>query len=192
MPFPECPRWGYAGVSRLFERRLTPNGVDLVRSGAIQPSTLLAEASLCPEGVEACPSVPSALPAGTWADSEIGVYEPSRWSIGALSEAEIGRFPAAAQAVLRGKKPTTYNENNVFLFFPDFPESVGKTSGDGPDQVGCCFELTTAEVSAVVAALIDVGIPDPFVYPDTISVGQDLNLHLDPILPHGDPIAILG
>jgi hypothetical protein len=190
---------GYtAGPSALFERRLTPDGVDLVRSGAIPPHTLLGQLSpaWCAEGDERCPIPhnPSALPAGTWADSEIRTYEPSRWAIGALSESEIARFPAAAQALLRGAGRTTYN--NVFLLYPEDPDRHRPIES---------LELTTAEVSALRAALIDAGIPEvsaaramgidgrtPFVSPDWISLGNQLNLFFSPILPHGEPIAFLG
>jgi len=189
---------GYARQDPLFERRLTPDGVDLVRSGAIQPSTLLDEASpaSCAEGDAICPipSTLSAVPAGTWADSEINTYEPSRWAIGALSEAEIDRFPAAAQAVLRGAERAIYN--NVFLLYLVDPDRYSPSES---------LELTTAEVSALRAALIDAGIPEvsateaavsdgrtPFVSPDWISLGNQVNLYLAPILPHGEPVAFTG
>jgi hypothetical protein len=212
---PETDRYAgggcYGGATPLFQRRLTPDGVDLVLSGAIQPSALLDEASSCAEGAEVCPSVPSALPAGAWADAEISIYEPSRWAMDAPSEAQISRFPAAAQPLLRGRELTTYNDNNVWLFFPEAVGTMIPTPGY--ESVGCCFELTTAEVSALRAALIDAGIPEvsayraaasdggtPFVSPDWLSLGpgpdgfpeHGLNLHLNPILPHGDPIATLG
>ena len=155
---------GFPGQRRphLFERHLTAAGVDLVRSGAVQPSTLLDEASVssCAPGKAVCPSNlsvlpaprnPSALPAGTWADSEISTYEPSRWAIDALSEAEIARFPAAAQALLRGAERATYK--NVFLLYPDEPPPSWTRSVE-------VFELTTAEVRALCAALIETGIPE--------------------------------
>ncbi len=199
---------GLTGVSgsQLFERHLTPEGVDLVRSGAIPPSTLLDEASVssCAPGKAVCPSNlsvlpaprnPSAVPAGTWADSEISTYEPSRWAIDALSEAEIARFPAAAQALLRGAERATYK--NVFLLYPDEPPPSWTRSVE-------VFELTTAEVRALYAALIETGIPEvnaaqaaiidgrtPFVPPDLISPeGQTLRPY--PILPHGETIAFFG
>jgi hypothetical protein len=181
---------------RPFERHLTPKGVDLVRSGAIPPHTLLFQATdlTCPEGEEVCPSAASAVPAGTWADSEIRVYEPSRWSIGALSEYDIGRFPAAAQAVLRGAKRATYN--NITLLYPDIPTSPTES-----------IELTTAELGVLRVALIDEGIPlmsldsvsdpnapvsGPFVSPTMIRLGNGLQLFPSPILPHGEPVAFGG
>jgi hypothetical protein len=185
----------YAASQSMLERRLTPDGVDLIRSGAIEPSTLLEEVSVSSckgEEHEVCARVPSALPAGTWADSEIGTYEPSRWAIGALSGPEIDRFPAAAQALLRGAERATYN--NTWVLYPDDPETPSES-----------LELTTAEVSALRAVLIDAGIPEvsateaavndgrtPFVSPDWISLGQGLDLHLAPILPHGEPVVWLG
>jgi hypothetical protein len=207
------------GTSPLFERRLTPKGVDLLQSGTIQPSTLLEEAiplKSCIEADERCliqsnlpagawlypiPRNPSALPAGTWADPEFSTYEPSKWAIGRpdftrLSESEIDRFPAAAQAVLRGAERATYN--NVFLLYPDDPDLVPTSHVES-------LELTTAELSALGAALIDAGIPQvsdgnragpPFVSPDWISLmpkdWPQIGLVVSPILPHGEPIAFAG
>ena len=97
--------------------------------------------------------------------------------------------------MLRGAERAIYN--NVFLLYPNAP----------PDRYSPfeSLELTTAELSALRAALIDAGIPEvsateasandgrtPFVSPDWISLGQGLNLHPGPILPHGEPVAFLG
>jgi hypothetical protein len=195
-------------MSPLLERHLTPDGVELVRSGAMWIGTLFGEGtvSLCAGDrrprvsfgwLRYCdPNFPRA-PAGSWADSAIGTYEPSRWSIGALSESEIGRFPAAAQAVLRGAERATYN--NVFLLYPDMP--------DMPTFPTESIELTTAELNVIRMALIDEGIPlvsdssvsdpnapvgGPFVSPSWIKLGNTLNLFPSPILPHGEPVAVLG
>jgi hypothetical protein len=154
-----------------------------------------ASVAPCAEGDEICP-IPgpaSAVPAGTWADSKINTFEPSRWAIGALSESEIDRLPAAAQAVLSGAERATYN--NVFLLYPDHPDRHRPAES---------LELTTAEVSTLRAALVEAGIPElsspqaaanggrtSFVAPNWFNLG-DLDLHLFPIFPHGEPIAFLG
>jgi hypothetical protein len=197
--------WQFEGHDPLFKRRLTPHGVELVRSGAIQLRTLIDEArpTACADIEEICPSPndPSALPAGAWADSQISIYEPPRWAIGTFSQSEIDRFPAAAQALLRGAELATYH--NVWLLYPDKPQASGSS-----------LELTTAELSALRSAVIDAGIPEvsadranhldrrtpqypnaispPFVSPEWISVGQGVYLRAAPILPHGEPIAWLG
>jgi hypothetical protein len=50
----------------IVERRLTPAGVDLVRSGAVDPSAFLGAPS---------------LPQGAWADPEVKPYAPSRYAV---------------------------------------------------------------------------------------------------------------
>ena len=81
----------------LLERRLTQEGIDLVRSGAVDPSALLTHQ----------------LPEGAWADLEFRAYAPSSYAICSGGVAEpidasrvVSRLPAPAQALLRGKERT--------------------------------------------------------------------------------------
>ena len=52
-------------TSEMTERRLTANGLDLVRSGAIEPAALIYG-----------PLAAQKLPADTWADPEFKPYVP--------------------------------------------------------------------------------------------------------------------
>jgi hypothetical protein len=177
---PNTTDWFHKPLSPLFVRRLTPEGVDLVRSGAIQPSTLFDEAhiSACLEGREVgvCATSPSALPAGTWADSEFSTYEPSRWALNPLSEPEMNRLPAAAQALVRGASRNTYN--NISILYPEHLYPELNAAARLPVE---SLELTTAEASALQAAVVDL-------HPNWVFN----HLFLFPILPHGEPVGVIG
>jgi hypothetical protein len=169
------PTAGYkpgTGAPRLFERRLTAAGVDLVRSGAVQPAVFLDR--------------PSLLPAGIWADPEFKTYEPSRYAIclgdGGWTDDPtrlIGRLPAAAQTVLRGKERTYLAPR---LEFP--PDNATPFT---------CFEVST---EALRETLIGAGAtmesaqlpPDP----DYVHLFGSVGAWVTPILPHGAPQGFPG
>ena len=91
--------WSFLGPT--YERRLSPTGVDLVRSGAIEPSVFLRQCLAC-----AGPR----LPAGSWADTEIRQYVPSRYAMCHFELTRVrpsrflDRLPSFAQEMLRGKQ----------------------------------------------------------------------------------------
>jgi hypothetical protein len=127
------------GSGDMFERRLTATGLDLVRSGAIGLGAILRTAP---------------LPADTWADPEFKPYVPSRYAAcldpgnpdGFLgirpghATAILGRLPAAAQPLLRGKEHTY----SSVLFSPSGP----------PVE---CFEVSTAEALVFFKTLLRAG-----------------------------------
>ena len=85
---------GFTGDSRTasttgwLERRLTPEGVDLVRSGAIRLEDL---------------DPPSHVPASVWEDLEVKPYVPSRYVVCAASSQETMRLlPQRNRDLLRG------------------------------------------------------------------------------------------
>ena len=86
---------GFTGNSRTssttgwLERRLTPEGVDLVRSGAIRLADLDA---------------PSQVPASLWEDPDTKPYVPSRYAVCAAWTQETMRLlPQRTQDLLRGQ-----------------------------------------------------------------------------------------
>lgn len=147
------------------ERRLTPEGVDLVRSGAVKPRRFMAGADLHSSDLP--------LPPGTWADPEVRTFVPSRYAVcyyqesgeanpGALNDGYeypsrvVGFFPAPARAILLGE--LTHGQ----VGSPASPE---------------CSGVTTDEARALVDILSDVRVED--------SEGDEIIWELNMILPHG-------
>jgi hypothetical protein len=89
------------------EQRLTPEGVELVRSGAIRASDFIC----LDEGHGAlwrrfsgCSQVPRhEIPPSAWEDSTLRPYVPYRYAIG-LSDEPLGWYPMEVQDLLRGKE----------------------------------------------------------------------------------------
>jgi hypothetical protein len=85
--------WSKAQPTGYREQRLTPEGVELVRSGEIRPADLFN---------------PFGVPASVWEDRTMRPYVPSRYQVclsspGGLEESEyVGVLPAAAADLLRG------------------------------------------------------------------------------------------
>jgi hypothetical protein len=141
----------YAGGD-LFERRLTANGLDLVRSGTIPPRFLLSGRQV----------YDPAMPADTWADPEFKPYLPSRlaacwdpWNPevsrpGHATEI-VGRLPAAARALLRGKELRTYSNADI----------VARLAAPGIDWDAEppveCSELSTEEAIVLYKTLRRAG-----------------------------------
>ena len=91
------------------ERRLTPEGVELVRSGALQPEAFIGHAY----------EVPLEVPLDVWENPKVKPFVPSRYAVcysmesGAANAGKmggyeqpsrvVGFFPAPARAILRGE-----------------------------------------------------------------------------------------
>ena len=126
-----------AGGWVLNERRLTPDGVELVRSGAI------AREDAGPPWVH--------YPASAWADPESRRYVPPRYAICYADGSQIvdpssvaGLLPAGAEALLRGKEQTYENATLEPAVVDPAPSST-------------CFEVTTEEARALDEILSDAG-----------------------------------
>jgi hypothetical protein len=167
---------------RLFERQLTQQGIDLVRSGAVDSSPWL-----------------TGLPESAWADPEYRPYAPSRYAICYRGMGEpidaslaVNGLPASAQVLLRGKE-RTYDETDTGL-------------GGWPPVA--CSEVTAEQAHVLVdllaAAGFETGTNGP--EPDFLDAGSDgglmwpapsgtateaevqdpsVSLTFQPILPHG-------
>ena len=149
------------GHGFLTERRLTPEGVDLVRSGDIQARDLLGLASV--------------VPADAWEDPEIKPFVPSRYAVcywmakgngnpGTINNGYeypstvLGFLPPQARDILRGDL------------------SHGEVGIDDPSSSECS-EVTTDEARALEQILSDVRVED--------SEGDEIILEFEAILPHG-------
>jgi hypothetical protein len=147
-----------------FERRLTPEGVELVRSGAIQAEDLLP------------PWVLHRVPASAWADAKIKLYAPPRYAICLDPDRSVDLLPAPAQALLRGKEHT-YDGAGPIL-----------GGGDPPTE---CLEVTTEEARAIDQILSDAGI-ERHTSADSGDVsfvlqhgGERIRISFNPLYPDG-------
>lgn len=139
--------WGYVFVysdgrvvahpdgGSILERRLTQEGLDLVRSSAVDLRLGLPRLGLAHQ-----------LPASAWADPEFVAYEPPGYAVcnggwGVDASRVLSRLPLPAQALLRGKE-RTYDKTDAGL-------------GAAP-PVGC-FEVTAADAQVLVDLLADAG-----------------------------------
>ena len=151
------------GYHPITEQRLTPEGVALVRSGAVEPT-----AFLYPRRPE------EKLPAIMWADHTGRPYAPSRYAVcfygseGAVDLSRLGRvLPASAETLLRG------NERD-YRFQPVE-----------------CFELTTAETRALDEILSDAYVERPGFSPPALErvmrddAGNRIWIEFRTLLPHG-------
>ncbi|HEX6579994.1 MAG TPA: hypothetical protein VF195_03900 [Actinomycetota bacterium] len=161
--------FGY--TSTINEQRLTPEGIDLVLSGDVEPQRFLHWSDLD-------------LPAGAWADAEIRPYVASRYAVcfyqeigesnpGTINEGYeypsrvVGFFPEPSRAILRGKDHTY--------------EHSGEALDPGPID---CSEVTTDEARALDTILSDVRVED--------SEGDEIYWETHMILPHGEWLVMYG
>jgi hypothetical protein len=148
----------YLGGGLMFERHLTAKGLDLVRSGAIQPREIWYNA------------VPQTLPTDTWADPEFQPYVASRFAAcpsGLGSQAGhatdmAGRLPAAAQAALRGKELRTYREDLFSHSEVGPPDHSADTLPPAPPVE--CFEVSTEEAIVLFKTLRRAGFAFEWVF----------------------------
>jgi hypothetical protein len=166
----------YGPRSGALERRLTADGLDLVRSGALPASAFLRALSHAahPRWVAKHPNwsqtwTPGTpLPAGLWADPEFRTYAPSRYALiikwddyaSALEPlpAALQRLPASARTLLRGRERTYHTGDWYFTEHPSWDWS---------------FFLVSAEEASVLEGALFRARVTPF---ETV-----------PILPHGKP-----
>jgi hypothetical protein len=151
------------------EQRLTPEGVDLVRSGVIYASDFI-----CPEKPPSlgglaigCQGPLHEIPPSAWEDSTLRPYVPYGYAICGSGPEErqldrsLGVFPVAAQDLLRGKE-----------------------SAD-------CFDVTTEDARRLDEILADAGFrigDNPSSYQRWLAEGPDAGepwMSFEPILPNG-------
>jgi hypothetical protein len=162
---------GFTGNSRTssttgwLERRLTPEGVDLVRSGAIRLEDL---------------DPPSHVPASVWEDPETKPYVPSRYAVCASWSQETMRLlPQRTQDLLRSHtdKQAVYNGEAVFPWLA------------GGQGVVACNEITIEEARALDQIFLKVGferseIASGLLY--DIKARDVSSIRVIPLLPDGE------
>jgi hypothetical protein len=172
--------WSFLGPT--YERRLSPAGVDLVRSGAIEPSLFLRQCLACMKPI---------LPAGSWADDEIRQYVPSRY---AMCHFELSRFrpsrflhllPSPARRLLRDKQ-------EPYRVITDPILGVSGPVQPAPQARIDCWEVSTGDARALDEVLSDAGFEEWRSTPDGVlafeppaDLGHRTDLWFTPVLPHG-------
>jgi hypothetical protein len=152
-----------AAASGMAERRLTAKGLDLVRSGAIQPRALLSLQDRMWHCTPNCVEITRA-PGEVWADAEVKPYLASRYAacLGTSGHPDVsgippgqatelvGRLPAAARPLLRGEELRAYS-NDLFS-----PSDLGLDPWppESPDE---CFEVSTRKAIALYKTLRRAG-----------------------------------
>jgi hypothetical protein len=151
------------------QRRLSDKGLELVRSGAIHPGSLLVKP-------------PSWLPDGTWADPEATKYTPSAYAAcfdpPGLALDGMGPALADLRELQRGRERTYLD---VDIFTRQFDPSAGPFD---------CFEVKAQEIPETFAAIRNAGFTG-FLEPDLrqngcveIRLGVPV-LCFHAVLPHG-------
>jgi hypothetical protein len=160
----------YGPEAGALERRLTADGLDLVRSGALPARDFIRAFSPEPNHPNWFRFHPNwranhpnwskvSLPAGLWADPEFRTYASSRYALIIKEDPEapaLQRLPASARAVLSGKR-RTYRTGD--WYFPEIPSW----------EWG--FFLVSAEEASVLGGALETHV----------------RFEVVPILPHGKP-----
>jgi hypothetical protein len=151
------------------EQRLTAEGVELVRSGVIDPAAFICYGDAV--GYEDCQGQRYEIPATAWEDSTLRPYVPYRYAI--CDSRPLRKFPEAAQDLLLGKEATFEARYGDHVEYPE------------------CFDLTTEEARALDEVLDDAGfyIQGPGAWErwwgGTRDTLPELSAAFVPILPHG-------
>jgi hypothetical protein len=136
--------WSNADPPGARERRLSPHGLDLIRTGKIAPGDFL----------RGSPYLWHHPQEKLWAEPTARPYEPSKYAIWYpewMGDADraFDQLPPAAQAVLRGKE-RTYDPN---IGTDTWPRGLGDLEGRPPSYPPFPpiegFEVTAAEASAL-------------------------------------------
>jgi hypothetical protein len=173
--------WTREGLTGWLERRLTPEGVELVRSGAVRFGELFLDPGLV-------------LPESALEDRLIKAYVPARFAVcpgylpgdtGSLEPSSIlAHLPVSAKALLRGNERTY--------------DAFGGVTGGNPPPPSTpveCFEVTTEEARALDGIFRHAGIerieePDNspwavFEIKATAALRRSF-ISMMPLLPHGE------
>jgi hypothetical protein len=163
-------REDFDGTAR--EQRLTPEGVELVRSGAVEPKRFLLSSN--------------PVPAGAWEVAKIKPYVPSRYAVCYWKErggdyVSPSTLPTTSP-ILRGDyvSPST-----VLRFFPARAREIlaGKAR-TYPTPSLECSEVTTDEARVLDNILRDVRVVD--------SKGDQIAWQINTLLPHGEWALMFG
>ena len=167
---------GPGGGDYVLERRLTPEGVDLVRSGAITAADL------------APPSVLSGVPESAWADADARPYAPPRYSVcfwangvdgdpfrPGLMLPAVELLPAPAKALLSGDDPDPLHPGCLIVSTEDARAFYEILSGVGLNPAS---DLGGVTPGATVGAWLLRGSED--------TLGTQVGIYLRPLWPDGE------
>lgn len=176
-------REGTEPLQGILVQRLTPNGLELVRAGVIEPRTLLVDRDDVPMEVWSDPTPDEYLPSkyALCPTTETGDVSGAIGDVGAIRD----RLPLDLQTLLRGTERTfTQYGNGAGV------RGAGGYYGTGPGPGVDCFVLSPEQARAVWAQgdprdqammLLD----DTSYATLTASDGGELEVVFGPILPDG-------
>jgi hypothetical protein len=169
--------WWQQGVPGRFEQRLTPEGVNLLRSGAVDLG--FHGVGLGFSGVPVGYDPGLGLPDSAWEDREIKPYVAARFAVcyayqrpgeAPAPSTILNLLPGPAQAVLRGAGPTSH--------------PGGLPSG--------CHDVSTQEARTLDAIFREAGMKRYqlqevfFRYNAANPIPRKVNIWVVPLLPHMD------
>jgi hypothetical protein len=163
-------REDFDGTAR--EQRLTPEGVELVRSGAVEPERFLLSSN--------------PVPAGAWEVAKIKPYVPSRYAVCYWKE-------RGGDYVSPSTLPTTspiiggdyVSPSTVLRFFPaQAREILAGKAHTYPTPSLECSEVTTDEARVLDNILRDVRVVD--------AKGDQIAWQINTLLPHGEWALMFG
>jgi len=161
------------GGTHFVERRLSPEGVELVRSGAVEPRRFLR------------PAGPS-LPAGAWADPDARPYVSSRY---AVCYAAVRALQPPAPPDVAGELVGYVDPSRVVSLLPAQAQDLlrGKERDRGDRR---CSGLTIEEALTLEQILLDAGF-EGYVTPEWAeafgdNVGDEVWIFMscNPLFPH--------
>jgi hypothetical protein len=180
----------YAVVPPIFQRRLTPEGVDLVGSGAVELRRLPPLSHLMRAYAEQ-----ETMPQDKWADGEASVWVATEFAACPQTQfgeiqplPSLGQFPDPVQTLLAGKQKT-YNIGDLWEE-PRIAECFALTSEDAHTlvELGAIheipggYETVTYETIGYETILHSMGLNVDFEPPD----GETVQIGIWPVLPHGE------
>jgi hypothetical protein len=202
------PKGANAVWTGFLEQRLTPEGVELLRSEVVSLGRPrdeppgdhpLSDIRVLHEGrlvrlepdrfweiVTRVQDPESWLPASAWEDKEIRAYVPSRYQV-CLESRDLSQLPAPAQNLM---SDAPHDESLV-----EITEGTPEAPQRGQVRIYCAG-LTTDQARALDGALVDAGIerdsvidgyrgrPDPWSLTYRIDSGGYISV--EPYLPHGE------
>ena len=182
-----------ANGAYLFERSLTPEGLELIRSGAVPSSAILDDPRM--SGSIISPRlVPQVLgpllPDSAWADPDVHPYQPTDYAVCAVDSGHLlavddafARLPDAAQAILRGN--ARRSEPEAFFSVDVTPESPGA----GCSAVGAADARRLVNVLVAEGFNVEVNPEDGILEPGSpggrVSKAGVAELQVQPVLPNG-------
>jgi hypothetical protein len=173
--------WGRRRVG-VEQQRLTPEGIDLFRSGAVEPHRFSR------------PRGPS-LPAGAWADPDARPYVPSRYAVCYAEIRTLHNVPPRGAPPLVGEFAGYVDPSRVVSLLPAQAQDLLKAAQDVANPIfgnqrNRCSELTTEGTRTLEQILLDAGFEGFMTPEDAFAFEGELGdevwfvMSYNPLLPH--------